>query len=178
MTNDNFDIRIATTADNILLCEIGRYTFYETWRPVNTEEDMLSYMAEAFALEKIKKDLADAGNTFLLATYADETVGYVKLRTGRTYDEFKGARAIELERIYIKHQHHGKKWGKALMDKCIDIARNGKYEWLWLGVNTENHKAINFYKQYGFTIFGTKSFTLGAADDDDYLMKLKLIYEY
>lgn len=60
------------------------------------------------------------------------------------------------------------------MDRCIEISREEKNEWLWLGVNIDNHKAINFYKKYGFTIFGEKAFRLGNAVDNDYLMKLKL----
>ena len=79
-----------------------------------------------------------------------------------------------MERIYVKKKYQGMKAGKTLMDKSIDIATTGKYEWLWLGVNTENHKAINFYKQYGFTVFGTKLFKLGEAKDEDYLMKLRI----
>jgi diamine N-acetyltransferase len=141
---------------------------------VNTEEDLQLYMSEAFHPEKIKKDLADAGNTFLLEYYNNELIGYVKLRTDRTYDEFKNESAIEIERIYVKHQYHGMKAGKALMDMSIDIAKKGNYAWLWLGVNDENNKAIDFYKKYGFTIFGTKTFKLGTAVDEDYLMKLKL----
>jgi diamine N-acetyltransferase len=172
--NADFQIRIATPEDYQLVSDIARFTFYETWRHVNTEEDLQLYMSEAFNPEKIKKDLEDAENTFLLEYYNNELIGYVKLRTDRTYDEFKEEKAIEIERIYVKHQYHGLKAGKALMDTCIDIAKKGNYQWLWLGVNDENTKAIDFYKKYGFTIFGTKTFKLGTAIDEDYLMKLKL----
>ena len=167
-------VAIATPEDYITIAVIGRFTFYETWRPVNTEEDMQLYMAGAFDPEKIKKDLEDSGNTFLIACYGDEVVGYAKLRSDRTHDEFKGASAIEMERIYVKQQYQGKKLGKALMDKSLELARQGNYGWFWLGVNQENYKAIDFYKLYGFAVFGTKSFKLGNAADDDYLMKLKL----
>jgi diamine N-acetyltransferase len=170
---DFFKIIFPRPADYLAVAEIGRFTFYETWRPVNSEEDMQLYLSEAFNPAKIKKDLADKGNTFLLLYFQNELIGYAKLRTDRTYDEFNDARVIEMERIYVKHHYQGMKAGKALMDKCIEIARNGNYEWLWLGVNQEN-KAIDFYKKYGFTIFGTKSFKLGTADDEDYLMKMKL----
>ena len=59
MTNDNSAIKIviAKPEDYLLLAGLGRFTFYETWRHVNTEEDMQLYMAEAFAPKKIKKDL-------------------------------------------------------------------------------------------------------------------------
>ena len=61
-----------------------------------------------------------------------------------------------------------------MMDHSIQIAIDNNYDWIWLGVNTENLKAINFYKRYGFIVFGEKSFKLGEAMDTDFLMKKKL----
>ena len=174
MTNDSIRIRIAQPADYVLVSNIGRFTFYETWQPTNSEEDMQLYLSEAFHPEKIKKDLENINNTFLLAYSGNEVVGYSKLRTDRTYDEFKGAPSIEMERIYVTQQFQNMKIGKELMDKCLEIARQGCYEWFWLAVNQYNHKALDFYKLYGFTIFGSKSFKLGNTSDDDYLMKLKI----
>jgi diamine N-acetyltransferase len=172
----NADILVvaATPEDYLEVAEIGKFTFYETWRSVNSEEDMQLYMAEAFNPEKTKKDLAESFNTFFLAYYNDELIGYAKLRTDRTYPEFNKEPAIEMERIYINSKYQGLKAGRALMDKCIELARQKNFKWLWLGVNQENFKAIDFYKKYGFTIFGTKSFQLGNAQDEDYLMKMAL----
>jgi ribosomal protein S18 acetylase RimI-like enzyme len=168
-------IRIALPEDASVVCEIGRFTFYETWRKVNTEEDMQLYLAEAFAEKKIKGDLENASaNIFLLAYHRQEAIGYVKMRRDRTYGEFKNEKAIEIERIYVKEEFQKKKIGKLLMDQCIEIAKAENNKWLWLGVNNENKKAMNFYKNYGFEIFGTKKFKLGNAEDEDFLMKLSL----
>lgn len=141
---------------------------------MHSEEDMQLYLKDAFVPEKIKKDLENPANTFLLAYYNNELIGYVKLRTDRTYPQLNNESSIEMERIYVRHKYHGIKAGKALMDKSLGIARDKNYKWMWLGVNQENTKAINFYKNYGFVIDGTKTFKLGNVIDDDYLMKLKL----
>ena len=171
----NLELRKALPADNLILSEIGRLTFYETWRPVNTEEDMQSYIKEAFNVDKLKNEIEDSAvNTFLIAFAADKVVGYAKLRRDRSYDEFKNETAIEIERIYVRIDWQGLKAGKALMDKCLEIALNEKFYWIWLGVNIDNLKAIDFYKKYGFEIFGEKSFQLGEANDTDYLMKRSL----
>lgn len=158
-----------------LLADLGRDTFHETWKDYNTPEDMQIYLAEAFAEQKIKKDLENSGtNTFLFGFVDEALVGYAKIRRDRTYDEFRGSKVIEVERIYIRSDYQRHKVGKALMDRCMEIARAEKNEWIWLGVNIDNHKAIRFYEQYGFKIFGSKMFKLGDAEDEDYLMKLKL----
>jgi ribosomal protein S18 acetylase RimI-like enzyme len=156
------------------LAQIGRDTFYETWRSVNTEEDMQAYMAKAFDPSSILKDIQNKDNTFYIATLDSKPIGYCKLRRDRTYEEFGNDKVIELERIYVFREYHDKKVGKKLMDVCIALANEEKHQWLWLGVNIDNHKAIQFYKNYGFTIFGEKAFQLGDAVDNDYLMKLKL----
>jgi ribosomal protein S18 acetylase RimI-like enzyme len=168
----NIKIRTALPSDYLLLSDLGGQTFYETWRPVNTEEDMQSYIKKSFDPDKIKSDLeAHSINTFLIATIDSIATGYVKLRRDRTYDEFKSEKVIEIERIYVSKEFQEKKVGKALMDRCIEIATNENHKWIWLGVNVDNLKAINFYKRYGFTVFGEKSFQLGDALDTDYLMK-------
>jgi ribosomal protein S18 acetylase RimI-like enzyme len=105
----------------------------------------------------------------------DELAGYAKLRNDRTYDKLKGKRSLEMERIYVLKKFQDQKIGKALMDESLSISKQGKYEVIWLGVNQENIKAIDFYKKYGFEVFGTKKFILGTAVDEDFLMKKELI---
>ena len=168
-------IRIATTADIMLISSIGKTTFYETWRPVNTEENMQDYMKKSFDPNLLEAEIKnETVNTFLLA-YGDESVvGYAKIRRDRTYEEFKSDQVIEVERIYVSKAYQDKKVGKALMDKCMEIALEEKNKWIWLGVNIDNLKAISFYKKYDFIIFGEKAFRLGEAVDNDYLMKRKL----
>jgi ribosomal protein S18 acetylase RimI-like enzyme len=164
----------AVAADAERVAEVGSSTFYDTWRPVNTEEDMQAYIAKAFAPEVIEEDLRNPKNTFLLAMNDENILGYAKLRRDRTYDEFKGEKAIEIERIYIRREFKRQGIGRELMDECLSIARAEKNIWLWLGVNIDNEAAIAFYKSFGFAIFGRKQFKLGKAVDDDFLMKLKM----
>lgn len=168
-------IRKATGAEAETVVEIGRTTFYETWKSVNTEEDLQEYMSKSFDPEKIRSELNDTAVNIFLLVYADqELAGYAKLRNDRTFHQLAGRHSLEMERIYVLKKYHDQKAGKALMDESISIARAGNYVVLWLGVNQENIRAIDFYKRYGFEIFGTKKFVLGKAVDEDFLMKLEL----
>ncbi|MBK7851179.1 MAG: GNAT family N-acetyltransferase [Bacteroidetes bacterium] len=168
-------VRPVLPNESELLARLGRETFYETWKDYNTKEDMQVYLADAFNEEKIKKDLLNTPvNTFLFVFADDELAGYAKMRRDRTYDEFNGEQVIEVERIYIYQKFQKQQAGIALMDECLRIAIEEKNKWIWLGVNIDNHKAINFYKRYGFEIFGSKMFKLGDAEDEDYLMKRRV----
>ncbi len=170
------EIRKAVSEDYLLVSDLGSKSFYETWRPVNTEEDIQKYIREAFNPLNIKADIeADSVNTFFIAIEGKRAVGYIKLRNDRSYEEFKNEKVIELERLYVLKEWQEKKVGKALMDEGLKMAFDQNFIWMWLGVATENFKALKFYKQYGFVIFGEKIFKLGDAVDTDYLMKKKLV---
>lgn len=168
------EIRKALPQDLESVTKVGHDTFYETWKDVNTPADMEVYLKKAFDPKMILADLENPENTFLIASIGEKVIGYAKLRRDRTYDEFNGERAIEIERIYVFKEYQSRKIGKLLMDECLRISIEENFVWLWLGVNIDNHKAINFYKKYDFVIFGEKGFQLGDAVDTDYLMKKKL----
>src|SRR5437762_3276482 len=100
MMTEILSIKIASPGEAADVADIGRTTFYETWKEVNTEEDMQQYMRESFDEKKIKDDLLNVSNNlFLLAFANDHLTGYAKMRRDRTYDEFTGTKAIEIERI-------------------------------------------------------------------------------
>jgi ribosomal protein S18 acetylase RimI-like enzyme len=42
---------------------------------------------------------------------------------------------------------------------------------MWLGVNSQNAKAIRFYEKSGFRKVGTKSFNLGTTVEHDFVME-------
>ncbi|MBL0104392.1 MAG: hypothetical protein IPP51_11960 [Bacteroidetes bacterium] len=73
-----------------LLAQIGRDPFYETWRSVNTEEDMQTYMAKAFDPSSIEKDILNPANTFLLPCWVKKqsaiancaVIGRMRIRIG------------------------------------------------------------------------------------------------
>ena len=168
-------VRLARLDEYKTLAECGRETFYETWKDYNTESDMQVYLKEAFDDKKIQKDLENSElNTFYLAFDEETLIGYAKVRNDRSPAEFDGDKALEIERVYVRTKYHGSPAGKLLMAACLDKAKIEKYDWIWLGVNIDNHRAIAFYYKYGFVKFGTKMFKLGDAEDQDYLMKLKM----
>ena len=47
-------------------------------------------------------------------------------------------------------------------------------ECMWLGVNQKNQRAQHFYRKYGFTVNGTRTFQLGAHLESDYVMVRQL----
>jgi diamine N-acetyltransferase len=164
-------IKEATAADAALIAELSRQTFYDAFAADNTKANMDKFMNETFTREKLMQEVGAPGNIFLLAYEGGEAVGYVRMRDTNNPKLFEEGMAIEIARIYAAQTSIGKGVGSALMQRCIDIARQKNARVIWLGVWENNHKAISFYKKWGFSPFGDHVFMLGDDPQTDLLMK-------
>ena len=166
--------RKVTLSDIDQLQKIGRQTFFETFAAGNTEENMQKYLAEGFTVEKLTAELTDPHSEFYFAEIDKEVIGYLKLNTGASQTELKDDKALEIERIYVLKEYHGKKAGQLLYNKALTIAREKGSDYVWLGVWDQNSRAISFYKKNGFVAFDQHIFTLGDDEQTDIMMKLVL----
>ncbi|MEO8234555.1 MAG: GNAT family N-acetyltransferase [Flavobacterium sp.] len=172
----NIEIRTVIPNDIDQLQKIGRQTFQETFSESNSEENMKSYLDEGFSKEKLIKELNDKNSEFYFATLDDVVIGYLKINFGESQTELKDSKALEIERIYVSKEFHGKSVGQLLYDKTIQIAKQKIVAYIWLGVWEENLRAISFYKKNGFIEFDKHIFKLGNDEQTDIMMKLKLSY--
>ena len=156
------------------LQEIGRKTFTETFSSTNTAANMNTYLEEGFSKEKLTAELQNPESEFYLATLNEVVIGYLKLNFGQAQTETQDGKALEIERIYVLQDFHGKKVGQLLYEKAIQIAKNKKVAFVWLGVWEENHRAIQFYTKNGFVAFDQHIFTLGNDEQTDIMMKLAI----
>jgi diamine N-acetyltransferase len=165
-------LRIATSADAQSLAALAERTFRDTFAAANSPDDMETYVRDAFSLDRVRAELADTANTFLLAIRAGDErgVGYAKLRTGTTDPSVTGPDPVELQRIYVDRSALGLGLGAALMRSSLDTARSAGYRTLWLGVWEHNARAIDFYTRWQFATVGEHEFRLGADTQRDLIM--------
>jgi GNAT superfamily N-acetyltransferase len=168
----HMEVRIttATAGDISLLTALGRVTFEQTFARDNTVSDMQQYLMQNFNEARITEELADPSSNFILAFVEDEPAGYAKIKESRIPPGVSDTPALEIERIYARQEFLGKKIGKALMEYCLAFAVDNGYEMVWLGVWEKNHRAIQFYEKWGFTVFGSHLFMLGSDAQTDLLM--------
>lgn len=170
----NIDIKRAFLSDLTLLQNIGRQTFSETFSENNTEENMKKYLEQGFSVEKLTESLNNPDSEFYFAFLKNNVIGYLKINHGQAQTELKNERTMEIERIYVLKDFHGKNIGQLLYQKAIDIASVRKVDYVWLGVWQENSRAINFYKKNGFVEFDKHIFVLGDDEQTDIMMRLNL----
>jgi GNAT superfamily N-acetyltransferase len=168
------EIKQANVNDAPTVCQLAADTFYETFRPFNTEEDIQAYIKKAYDKEVISVQLANTQQYYFAIAYVNnKAVGYIKLIFNQAHPKLSGIIA-ELEKIYVLKSYWDKKSGAALMQHAIQVCKQHGFEKLFLGVWQENERAVNFYKKFGFEIFDTRQFQLGERWCEDYMMCLNL----
>ena len=156
------------------LQEIGRKTFYDTFFESDSEESMKTYLATSFSTQKLTAELENPNSEFYLATQNEVVIGYLKVNFGPAQTELQDGNSLEIERIYVLQDYHGKKVGQLLFEKAIAIAKDNSCSYVWLGVWEENHRALQFYSKNGFVAFDKHIFVLGDEAQTDIMMKLVL----
>jgi len=173
---EQITIRRISVTDIEQLQEIGRQTFYETFSDKNSKENIRMYLEQGFNYEKVAAELNNPNSEFYFATLDNKVIGYLKLNYGQSQTELQDDKALEIERIYVLQEFHGKKVGQLLYEKAMKVAKEKNIEYVWLGVWEENSRAINFYKKNGFVEFDKHIFRLGYDEQTDIMMKLNLQY--
>jgi diamine N-acetyltransferase len=169
-------IRRASAEDAEILAGIAWKSFFDAFadHPKNAPEDMKTYMNEAFSVEAMTNDLADADAIYFIAEIGGEMVGYAKLKRNSREDCVSGTNPLELCRLYSLSEYIGKGIGKALMLKCLEYAADNKHDFMWLGVWEFNIRAQDFYRKFGFEKCGEHIFQLGSDPQTDWVWQRKI----
>jgi len=171
---ENIEIKRATLNEIKLLQDIGRKTFFETFSQSNTAENMAKYLADGFSIEKLIEELNNEHSEFYFAILDDNVIGYLKLNFGNSQTELQDNSSLEIERIYVLQEYHGKKIGQVLYEKAMQVAEEKNVAYVWLGVWEENPRAIRFYQKNGFVEFDKHIFVLGNDEQTDVMMRKDL----
>lgn len=174
MTNIQIRIKAVQLADVEMLQEIGKLTFAETFVEDCDPLDMEKYFEEKHNINILISELRNPESQFFFAEIEGKVIAYLKINWGNAQTESKLKNALEVERLYVLSDFQRMKIGQQLMNKALEVATEGDYKWLWLGVWEHNKKAIRFYKKNGFSIFDKHPFVIGTDIQTDVLMKLEL----
>lgn len=169
--DESIIIREATVEDAATVAQLSRRTFFDTFSQQNTPNDMEMFLQSNLSDEKVKDELDDKKNIFLLAYDNDEVAGYAKLSESTAPAGLESLRALEISRLYSVQGKIGKGIGKRLMQEAINLAKEKRKDIIWLGVWEKNERAISFYERWGFEKFSEHTFILGTDEQNDWLMR-------
>jgi GNAT superfamily N-acetyltransferase len=115
--------------------------------------------------------LTDPLSIFFIAEVDGSAAGYAKIHPGEASEGVEGQKPIELVRLYVAQAWLGRGVGPALMQRCIDEAREKGFLTMWLGVWEHNYRAQAFYRKWNFSEVGEHIFQLGSDPQRDIVMQ-------
>lgn len=89
-----------------------------------------------------------AGSKYFVAEQGNEILGGVGLYPSKGLPED----TVELVKMYLASAHRGKGLGKILMQKCIDLAGELGYKYIYLESMPELSAAVSAYEKLGFSL--------------------------
>lgn len=171
----NINIKQCTIEDLSILQKISCETFFETFKDLNSSDNMNAYLERAFNVKQLEKELSTVSSQFFFIFFNHEVAGYLKVNTLDSQSENMGEESLEIERIYIRPKFQKLGLGKYLINKAIEIAEEQEKNKIWLGVWEKNENAIAFYKKLGFVQVGNHSFFMGDEEQIDFIMIKSLV---
>ncbi|SEH83542.1 Ribosomal protein S18 acetylase RimI [Mycolicibacterium rutilum] len=171
-------IEVTEAVDDDLaeLADVAARTFPLACPPAVTADNVAAFIAENLSQQRFGDYLRDPDRTVLVARADDGSLsGYAMLVRGVPDDDdvqraVVARPAVEVSKIYVLPERHGAGVAAELMTASLRAAGTLGAAVVWLGVNQQNRRAQRFYAKQGFEVAGTKTFRLGAAIENDYVM--------
>ena len=158
----SISIRKIEPTDNLALAKIIRdaLTEFKANKPGTVYfDDSTDHLYELFQQEK---------GIYNVAIDNDQVVGGggIVHTTGLAMD------TCELVKLYLSPAARGKGIGRALMQKCLEEAKNAGYKKVYLETMPELISAIPLYEQFGFTYLTGALGNSGHSGCDIWMIKL------
>ncbi|MET4590948.1 GNAT family N-acetyltransferase [Arthrobacter sp. 754] len=169
-------IRKATADDAGPLAALAAVTFPLACPPSASPDDIAAHLANTLSEKHFRGYLADPAVTILVIDADGGLRGY-SLLVNRPAEDPDVASAltvlpsVELSKCYVHPEHHGLGAAAELMHASLEAAAGTGAAGVWLGVNSQNARAIRFYEKSGFRKVGSKSFRLGTTVEHDFVLE-------
>jgi ribosomal protein S18 acetylase RimI-like enzyme len=172
-------IRRATFADAAALSAFAAAVF-PLGCPQTAPEDLAAYIAAELPPARFLALLEDPNIIVLLAEDFGETnrvgtprriVAYMVIARRSPHAGLSIQAPAEFRKLYLDPVYHGTRLASALLHCALSIIQSEGPRPIWLSVFSENSRAINFYKKWGFEVVGTQEFLVGADRQKDFLMQ-------
>ncbi len=168
---ETFRIRRADAGDADGLSRLAAATFPLACPPTTPAQDIAHHIAAELNAERFLEYMAAPDTEFHVAEDGSGLIGYLMLVAGALgAPPLPGRAPMEVRRIYVDPQWHGRAVAQALMATAAQRAAASGCDCLWLGTNQANDRAIAFYRSAGFSTFGTRTFQVGCSIECDYVL--------
>ena len=187
MIKERLELRHAGLQDIHALADVAGKIFEDSYKGKMPGEDLQAYIASAFSADQLRAEWGDKRNLFILAVYDGQLAGYAKITIGASPEpdsvqnpmtdpalDVAQVRHLAIDRMYVLREYQSMKIGASLMRYCLHYAESHYFDIVWLAVWEQNPLAVQFYRRWGFEIFGSRFFMRGKDRQTGLLMKKQL----
>src|SRR5512140_947878 len=135
--------------------EVTWSTWLDAYGPFIPIDDLRAYYDEHYSLDALNALFDDPAVTGYVSVVDLRVIGYLKTHHDRSANRFS------VSSVYILPEFQGKGLGNLLMSRAEEQARAVGCSELWLGVMTQNHRALEWYTRHGFVFGDEQPFTMG-----------------
>jgi len=148
---DKIIYRKATLKDLPQLVELGvaQSSFHKSFSNYNKVKKSLAKILKSFFRKKIRSKNA----LFIVAETKGAVVGYALAQIKKPIPVYIWRKEVELSDLFIKQSFRHKGIGKKLFSEVKLFAREINADYLWVGADSKNHSARDFYGRVGFEPF-------------------------
>ncbi len=158
-------IREANINDVKAICEIAEQTWWHTYSPI-LSDDQIRYMLDTlYAPEVIHRQIRDKELTYLILSDDEAGAGFAGFCPRDENPEI-----YKLHKLYCLPQTQCKGYGKLLINQVINYVLNAGKHTLDLNVNRQN-KAKSFYEKLGFSVIYEEDLPIGPYWMNDFVMR-------
>lgn len=167
---------MAIPSDAQKLAEYAAKRFNDTFGFVYDPLDLANHLQEKYTPETYLEAINNREIFTQVAIDAGENiVGYSQAGPMGLPHDGAISGAFELYRLYVNDECKGSGLAKQLFDNVLARASEIGAPALYLGVWSQNARALAFYSRLGFEIVGKYLYQVGKTFDDERIMCLNLV---
>lgn len=168
-------VRDAGAGDLHALVALSQKTFTDKFGHLYRPEDLAAFLEESHSEAAYRSYLASADSLIRVAEREDGQLGAYLLCSPLTLpaDRAKPG-AVEMKRLYVDTPLQGQGLGSRFVEEALAWARRLGAPEMYLSVFSENYGAQRLYARYGWEKVAEFIFPVGAHEDLEFLMRLKL----
>ena len=168
----------ADVSHTAIIATIGKKSFRSAFEHLfKSKEELFEYLEYTYDPMKLAKSMRKENNVYLLAFSDGAPVGFAKIKKHSLNDQIEAGAQVELQKIYVLPEHHGRGIGTALLKEVKNLAREIYPDYIWLDTHMSNEKAIRLYEKNGFRKMGNYYFTIGTQNFEYYVMGLPVAFK-
>lgn len=166
-------IRKAGERDASSLAALSIEVWLNTYLREGVSSIFADYVLSEFTAEKFRESIGDPNLAIWVSENRTGIDGFVTV-CSMAKPLLANCSTLEIATLYVQPRHQSSGRGLALLQRAFDHCRTIGGESVWLKVNAENRRAIDFYVRHGFNKVGSTPFVIGDRAYENFVMEADL----